>query len=230
MRSTLLNRLARNRTVQAFLLSHKTIWQMVVALLAAVDEFGAHLDAIDAYDRELTSGTKGVTRDKRSVRQQMSDAALTVAGAVRAYASKTGNATLFDKMDYTPSSLKKVRDAEIGNVCTAIHDEAQAHLAALADYGVTAPTLAALNDLIDVFGGKVTQPRAKRSSNRAAGEMLPVEFASADRVLAEEIDGMMKLFAVSQPEFYAGYLATREVIDQPGVRKAKTPPPTPPPA
>jgi hypothetical protein len=35
---------------------------------------------------------------------------------------------------------------------------------------------------------------------------------------------------VSQPEFYAGYVATREVIDLPGVRKAKTPPPTPPPA
>src|SRR2546427_3907009 len=47
------------------------------------------------------------------------------------------------------TTLFRSRDGEMGNVCTVIHDAAAANLAALADYGVTAPTLTAFKAQID---------------------------------------------------------------------------------
>jgi hypothetical protein len=67
-----------------------------------------------------------------------------------------------------------------------IHNAANANLAALADFAITAPTLAAFQSQITAYAGQAPGPREKRSANRAAGEMLKVEFAAAERVLAEK--------------------------------------------
>ena len=60
--------------------------------------------------------------------------------------------------------------------------------------------------------------------------MLKVEFAAAERVLTEQIDGLLAAFEVSLPEFFAGYRAVREIIDIPVRKKSKSPaPPVPTP-
>ena len=64
------------------------------------------------------------------------------------------------------------------------------------------------------------KPRTKRS-NRASGVMLKAEFASINKTLTEELDGLMVRFKATEPAFYAAYVAAREVIDNPGGRPAK---------
>jgi hypothetical protein len=230
MKRRLLNLLSMFRTVQAYLEDHVILWGTVPALVAAVAELKTHLDAIDGYEQTRTSGTKGATNVKRNAKTAMLASAHTIAGAVRAFASKTNDGVLFAKVNYSASSLKAIRDAEIANVCQVIHDAANANLAALADYSVTAPTLAAFQSQISAYSDHSTGPREKRSANRAATEMLKVEFAAAERVLTEQIDGLLAAFEKSLPEFFAGYRAVREIIDIPGRKKSKSPaPPVPTP-
>ena len=229
MRKYRVNKLAMYVVVAAFMAAKKTIWEALVALGAALGAFQARIDTINDLEQSRLGGTKGVTADKKASRQSLTLSALTVAGAVRAFASKTGNGELFAKVNYSRSDLRKVRDAELGNVCQSIFDRANANLAVLADYGLTAETLAAFKSVIDEYTGHSTKPRTTRSAGRAAGEMLKVEFAAADRVLEHEIDGLVAKFQASEPEFYAGYLAAREIMDIPGNKKTPTGPDQPQP-
>jgi hypothetical protein len=222
MKRRFVNILAMCRTVQSYLEDRVILWGTIPALVAAVAEFKSHLDAIDGYEQTRTSGTKGATKVKQDAKTAMLASAVTIAGAVRAFASKTKDGKLFASVDFSAASLRAVRDAEIANVCQVIHNAANAHLTALADYSVTAPTLAAFQSQITAYADQATGPREKRSANRAATEMLKVEFAATERVLVEQIDGLLAAFETSQPEFFAGYRAVREVIDIPAAKKSKT--------
>ena len=51
--------------------------------------------------------------------------------------------------------------------------------------------------------------------------MLKAEFASINKTLSEELDGLMVRFKATDPAFYAAYVAAHEVIDNPGGRPAK---------
>jgi hypothetical protein len=117
MKRRLLNILSMFRTVQVFLEDRVVLWGMVPALVAAVAELKSHLNAIDGYEQTRTSGTKGVTKVKQNAKTVMLASAVTIAGAVRAFASKTNDGKLFASAEYSASDLKKVRDAEIANVC-----------------------------------------------------------------------------------------------------------------
>ena len=79
------------------------------------------------------------------------------------------------------------------------------------------------------------KPLTKRSSNRASGVMLKAEFAALSKLLNEELDPLMLRFKTTQPEFYAEFVAARDIVGNPGGRPAKngangndTPSPTPP--
>src|SRR5438034_901715 len=84
-------------------------------------------------------------------------------------------------------------------------------LPALADFGLTDAILTDLQEKIDAFTGRVSSPRTTRSDNRASNETMDSQFHFADLLLEEEIDRLMKVFKMTQPEFFAAYTAAREI-------------------
>lgn len=230
MRANLENKLSTYLTVQAVIDKNQSRWQSLTAFVTAYGKFKASIQTINSLSQSLNGGTKGVTANKRLVRANMAEAAEAVAGAVGAYASATDNVELQDKVNYSASDIMRVRDTESPNICQAIHDAANTNLESLAAaYGVTAETLADLQSKINAYTGNVSAPRTTRSTNRAAGTMVETEFEAADKVLTEQLDGLMVAkFKKSQPSFYAAYVAAREIVDNPGGRPPKTvPQPTP---
>jgi hypothetical protein len=212
-------------TVQAVLDQNQSLWQSLVAFVAAYGKFKTSVQTINSLSQSLNGGTKGVTANKRLVRANMAEAAEAVAGAVGAFASATDNVELQDKVNYSANDIMRVRDTESPNIAQAIHDAANANIESLATFGVTAETLADLQSKINAYTGNVSAPRTTRSNNRAAGTMVETEFDAADKVLTEQLDGLMVAkFKKSQPSFYAAYAAAREIVDNPGGRPAKTVP------
>lgn len=140
-------------------------------------------------------------------------AALEVAGAVFAYGSDIGSAELQAKVDYSLSDLRQARDTDVATPCQGIHDTANSHLAALADYSVDANTLADLQAKINAYGAMVAKPRSARSKKSAARTSLNTEFAEADKVLNDKLDRLMAKFRSSQPVFYSAYRTAREIVD-----------------
>jgi hypothetical protein len=217
---------------------YQAVWSPVVAFAAGVAKFRTSRTNINALIKTQSSSTKGVTLEKRTVREAMIAAALEVAGCVFAYAFDQGDAKLHAKVDYSESDLLRIRDGEIGPVCQGIHDEADAIVASLANYGVDAPLLADLQAKITAYGGNAGKPRSATGSKKAATASLDGEIVSTRRVLESKIDKLATKFKLSQPDFFNEYMAARVIVDQPGGHKPKNgngngnghSTPTPPPA
>lgn len=200
------------RSVETVLDENQNIWQVLVAFVAAVAAFKSSIQTINSLEESRNGGTKGVTASKQAKRDAMTAATLVVAGGVRAYASAHNDEELRAKVNYTPSVLRNTRDTEAATICQGIHNTANGLVANLADNGVTPQTLTDLQTKITAYNAAIGKPRTKLSNNRAAGTMLELEFEAADKVLEEQLDGMIEQFKVNQ-SFYQSYLAAREVVD-----------------
>ena len=74
-------------------------------------------------------------------------------------------------------------------------------------------TLQALQDKIDGYSETVGKPRSAASNNRAAGKLADAEFEAAEKLLVEQLDGLILKFKTSQPAFYNAYRSARETVN-----------------
>jgi hypothetical protein len=215
------NKVSMYSAVDAVLSENQNVWQTLPAFAAAVTGFRNGVANIQTLAQARNSSTKGVTADKQSKRETMEAAALEVAGAVAAFASDTGNRELQAKADFSDSDLRRARDTEITTICQGIHDEANAVVANLADYGVVAQTLTDLQAKINAYNSSVGKPASAKSNVQAAGASLDSAIADVDKVLDEKLDKLATKFRTSQRGFFDAYSAARSIVDNPGGRKAK---------
>jgi hypothetical protein len=207
------NKLSMYVSVQSLLEGNQTVWQTLPAFGSAFTAFKGSIQRINSLEQSRQTGTRGVTAAKQAAREGMASAALIVAGAVRAYASKNNDQELLAKVDFTSSNILRGRDTEAATICQGIHDSANGVVANLADFGVDAAGLTALQGKIDAYSAVLGSPRSRASTHRAAAGLKDDEFTAADRVLEEQLDGLVENFRVSQPSFYEAYQAARDVVE-----------------
>jgi hypothetical protein len=135
---------------------------------------------------------------------------------VAAWASVVDNRTVFAAADVDPSDLENLRDAELTDVAQAQHDLAEEHVAALADYGVTAAMLTELQSAIDAYDAMVGKPRAERAKRKTATDAVPSEIRRADKILDEQIDRLMRGVEAAAPEFVEAYRNVRNIAQSGG--------------
>ena len=213
MEARLENKLSMIVSVTDTMDENQSLWQSVAAIGTTLAAVKRRVANINTLSQTRNVSTKGVTLSKQAARDGMELLALDVAGAVRAYASATDDNELFEKANYTPSDLVAARDTDVSNLCQGIHTTANGSLAKLADFGVTEQKLADLQAKITAYAELVGKPRSKRSSTKAAGQVLDVEFEATDKLLAGQLDGLLEQFKATQPLFYAAYKAARSVVD-----------------
>ncbi|MBA3960301.1 MAG: hypothetical protein H0X40_00155 [Chthoniobacterales bacterium] len=171
--------------------------------------------------------TTGITVDKKNFQAQMVSYAMRVAGAVKAYASAEGNSTLQHKADLSDTTFTRARDDERDDIAQGVHDDANGVLAQLADYGVTAPTLTALQTRIDAYRLAIASPKMARGERSMHTELLRQEFARADMIVKDRIDGLIRQLEETNPQFVMSYQNARKITDT-GSQSSGTPTPTPP--
>src|SRR5438876_9589538 len=114
-----------------------------------------------------------------------------IADQVSAFAAKTGKHDLGAQVEMTKSYLDKLQDSDLEQVAERVHDLANANIADLADYGVTAQGLTALDDARTAFVAKKTVPREKAAQRKAETMSLPQLIANVRGIFRNEIDKMM---------------------------------------
>jgi len=207
------NELSSHVAVENVLNENQSIWQVVPAILAAYNALKTHIKAIQDFATAHKRSTKGVTATKRLRRIAMTDTTVEVAGGVRAYASAKSDEELLAKVALLPSDYFRARDTEVAGLCQGVHDAANAIVGSLADQGVTADGLKDLPDKIDEYSETVGKPRSAASNNRAAGKLADAEFEAAEKLLVEQLDGLILKFKTSQPAFYNAYRSARETVN-----------------
>ncbi len=217
------------KTVRTYLGEHQSVWQGVPAIATVKSAFSTVVDGIDAAVERQEQPSTGITQEKQDRRDVLEGLILSLGHTVAAYAEMSGNHAMAAEVDYTPSRLDTMNEERLDDAATRVIDHASAHIADLtAQYNLTSAMVTALTAARDAFKADQPKPQAKISAKAGETASLPEKFRQARTLLRRQLDKLMMAFRATNPEFYAGYLSARVVIDRRGPGKPAQPtPPTP---
>jgi hypothetical protein len=198
----------------------------IPAFAGSFGKLDSLLTQIGDKDKERMGKTPGKVAAKDEAEDALMTATVIVSSALTAFARSKGNTQLKEKAHVSENYLRHARSNEQVNIAKITYDLAKANEEGLAAFGIT-PTM--LEDLKSRIAGydaalkEVASGVAERVGARTAVSDL---FIQTDDVVREEVDPMMQIFRVTDPEFYNDYRAAR-VIKDIGVRHTKTGQPAP---
>ena len=198
---------------------HNSSWGFLVAFDDLFGGFATVVQNIQRLGQFQSVNRKGLAADKKQLRQTMCKAAAEVAAATRVWALQVKNLEVAEQANCPFSRLLAGRDTASAECCQNVHATVTAHLAALADHGVTAAKLTALQQQIDAYKASIHKPRAAIVSGKTITGQLAAEFEAAEAALRDGLDQLMPQFAASAPTFYADYQNARVIVDRAATHK-----------
>ena len=97
--------------------------------------------------------------------------------------------------------------------CQGIHDEANAVVASLADYGVTAAVLTSFQTAIDTYVRAISAPRNAITERKTATTELKLLLTETNQSLMLRLDSLVEQYREPQPAFYMDYHNARIIVD-----------------
>jgi len=207
------------------LTDNNALWATNVRFAENVTALSANIAAIAIAQREQESDKTGIALDKETARQRLAGAAFEVASAVRSYAADANNRELEQGVKYSESGLVQMSESRLVSSCEIILQQGTAHLAALADYGLTAAILAELKAAIDTFIEVLPDTRLAINTGSMATERMRKLFSATSSLLKRQLDTKMVGFRKTNEAFYTAYTLARNVIEPGAALKPKDPTP-----
>jgi hypothetical protein len=195
-----------------FLNQNATITATIPNFGTLFPTFTANINQIQVIREQQEADKTGIADNKEMLRADLIAKTMDVIRKTEAYAKMTNNAVLAKEVHYSESDLKKVSDTILKDRALLIYDRANANLAALATYGITAATLTALKSAIDLFSASIPKPRLGITEKKQATDQLDKLFKANDAII-EKFDTLVEVIRLTQPVFYATYKSNRKVID-----------------
>jgi hypothetical protein len=209
------------KAVEAHCTANQTFIATSVAFLASFNIFIAKLASLFTTESSAQKQTKGVALDKESLKAILIQAAYDLASVVFAYANKAKNETLKQTVNFSITDLDRLKDEFIVPVCANIKTAATANLAALADYGVTAANLTALQTSMDNYAGATPKPRLAKTQKTTDNINVKAVMKEIDDILKNEMDKTVVVFRAANPNFVTKYTEVRKIVDPGTISKAK---------
>jgi hypothetical protein len=224
MNTKQLNKLTMYLAVKGVCDAETAIWQSVQAFADAYADLQTRVTNIQTFSQTQTQNTTGIAQDKKAARLAMCGLALPIAKAVHAYAVKNKDNTLAMSVDFSMGDLVEGRDVQSRDNCQNIYATANTNLANLANYGMTAAKLTALNNAIAAFNLLISKPRDTRAHGKTITTSIQAEFDAADEDL-----GIMDdlLGQITDATFVSDYNNARIIVDI-AASHASPAPPAPP--
>ena len=208
------------KAVEAHCTANQKIIATSVAFLASFTFFGLKLAALLTNESSAQQQTKGVALDKGALKAILIQAAYDIASVVFAYANKVKNETLKQSVNFSITDLERLKDEFIVPVCTNIKAAATAHLAALADYSVTAENLTDLQTHMDNYSGATPNPRLAKTQKTTDNKNVKALMKEIDDILKNEMDKTVVIFRAANPNFVTKYTEVRKIVDPGTISKA----------
>jgi hypothetical protein len=227
MQRRFLNTTGMGATVAAYMNKNNTIWTGTKAVVDTMAQLNGALGTVSQTAQDQETPIVGEEDKKVLVRHDLEDEIMRVAGALGSLAAKTNNALLAGQTELTLAQLDKMDADTLEETGNRISGLATASLAGLADYNILQADLTAFGQMISNFHDAKTGPRTAVAKRASKTKALPGGVKSVKSILRNQLDKEMLLFKKNQPDFYAGYLSARVIVDR-GSRKgaAPTPPAT----
>jgi len=154
----------------------------------------------------------GLSTGKSQFRSTLVTLTIDASRKMQAYSKMENNQLLMSETKFTESELKNSTDNELKTYAQGTYDRGQTNLTGLAPYGINAESQTALLKVINDFTVSIPQPRIGTIETKQSTEQISKTFAATDVALAN-IDTLVEIIRISQPEFYSGYKSARKIIE-----------------
>lgn len=215
-------------TVAQFLGQNSTLWNGIPAFVNAAADLQTGIGEIDTEAGKQATPTSGKTVVKGNARDVLEDATQEIGDQLAALAAATEDAELASQVTMTRSTLDQATGGDLLIIGKRIAGLATINLTALADYAVLAADVAELQDAITDFEPLKDAPRVAIVGRAGSTATLPGRITATRAILRNRIDKLITKFRKTQPQFYAGYLSARVIINRGGNGGTTPASPTPP--
>jgi hypothetical protein len=213
MNKTQTNHMRMFLNTQETLDENTTLWNGIPVLLDVKNKFDELIQRIEEVNEKTQPASKAVTASKTTVLKALAQKAVSLAGALQAYAAITGNAKLAGEVKLVQSDFDRARETDVEALVAPVIDNARAELENLADYGVNETMITEAETSLDDFKALIGQPRTIRNKAFAAMSLLEELFDTANDLLKNRLDPLMIRFKYSNTEFYSEYERARTIVD-----------------
>ena len=165
---------------------------------------------------------------KVTVRHDYEEEIMRLAGQICSMATKSNDPNLAAETELTLPQLDKMYVDMLEATGERISGLPTANLTGLADYNITQADVKCLDGMTKQFHGVKTAPRKAIAKRAGKTKTLPPAVKTVTSLLRNNLDKEMLMFKKSNPDFYAGYVAARVIVDRGG--RTATPQPSPTPA
>lgn len=208
-------KLSMYMVVRDFLNLKKTIVENLPNYKANAIVLENNINQIQAAAELQEFDKTGISDKKKLLRASLIAQAEDISLKLVAYATNIGNMILLKEVKYTKSDLTRAADADLKNMTQCIYDRALEHIAALDDYSITGAMLTAYSVTINSFNEAIPTVREGATSKKLYTAQLESLYKSTDAALAN-IDKIVEIVRLLQPDFYKGYQNSRMVINTAG--------------
>ena len=207
------NKLSMYLAVQKVCNQNNSVWSGLGAFVTAFGDYEGIIQKIRDARLIQEGQTVGISENKQKDEDEMIDKTIEIGSAVFAYASDISNNELREKIDYSPSSLRRARDTILKDRCQLVHDEANNVIANLSDYGIAAADLTDLQNAIDNYVDIIAKPRTAIGTRATATTQIVDLLKLGDNVLNDRMDRLVEQYKKDEQKFYRGYRNARIIVD-----------------
>jgi hypothetical protein len=187
--------------------------KLIPKFAKGIEQLDTIIQKIDVIRVQQEKDLTGITVDKRYSLNNLTDYMVDIAGALHAYAHDNGNNTLMGKVNYKPSVVEKMSQAEIIAAASIVYEEAgKIPAAELAEVGVSADELKEFAGLNDYFKNIKSAPREAIIDRSGSTEKLRDLFKEAGKLVKDSLDRLATQFKRKDPDFYLKYRAARNIV------------------
>ena len=214
MRKDQINRKEMFDSVNLFLDSNATKWSSVPKITETKTKLSALIFQVEAAAQKQDESRIYLGSAKQQLKKTLADKSDILNDSLEVMALLNGNTELALRMSDNFSTLYALKNTDFIARVREIIQAATDHSEELTTgYGVTSEQLDDLKADADQFAEMNGLPRAYRISSVQATKQLETLFTEINELLTNGLDKLMTIFRRSDPQFYNGYLAAREVVN-----------------
>lgn len=214
------NHLSMFKTVDIATENHATVIDAILPLKSARTELKQIIVNLGNAVQKQSTNISGYTEEKKQRRQKMTDQTFVVGQLVSAFAIAKNMIALDGDVNYSITTLNRMSDDEVGEICNKVYLKAKEHLADLADYGITTAVLNELKELIDNYNSKTQLNKVTLEQKSEQTKIIAQLIKDGKALLTNSFDKLMLILRNTNPEAYNAYVAARNSMPKRHAKKS----------
>lgn len=208
------NKISMYRKVGTFLEEQKNQFLLYPAIATLKTKIDNNFLAIIDFEVVAGADNTGQTVAKNELQQKLINQILKVGNAAVLYYTITEpNLSQKEKVYFTKKKLVLMNNAEqyaAGQKVWAIAEEIKN---LLSPFGVSAAEVDKLQTILQQFFNIYQKPKQKKGEAIKAGKGVDKLISETDKILESELDVLMGIVKIDNPDLYAMYVGARKIDD-----------------